>query len=259
MSKIGAGDDPNAQVAIDSLIANFNGHPMLPGAISGIFSCYYINMLADEGHFGGDYLIPVTVWEEVLERFPDFFYFCKDSDLYYFIADCYRHVDDFEKAIQYYDIVAANWTRNQYAVLSHVSVPRINIVTDDYDAVHALIDSLLADFGEHPGLAGAILRTGQEYYGQAHWYANQGLDAEAQDYYFKAIVLWERIITELPPSAFSATTCHFLAVSYRELGECQKVIDYATKLVDTWPAYEYAWHAQSLMEDCDQRLSSSGK
>ena len=104
-----------------------------------------------------------------------------------------------------------------------------------------------------------ILRVGQEYLDRAVWYEDQGLDEQAKDYYLKAITLWDRAINELPPSVFSATTYYFLAVSCRQLGEHQAVIDYSETLVQNWPDYEYVEDAQYWIEDSYQRLSNSGK
>jgi len=252
---ISDGNETAAEAGINSLITNFNGLPDLPETISRIEEGYYINILAVEEYFREDFLNPVEVWEKVMRRVPDFFH--DDPDLYYFIADCYRQLGEYEKAIEYYGIVAANWTQNGYAVLSNAVVPRAE---DDaagvYEALHATIDRLIADFGAHPGLACVVTRSGHGYRRRANDARREGLSTEAQADNLKAIGLYDRVINEFGSSGFVATSYFFSALAYRDLGQWQDALDCCNRLLDNWPEYKYATWARRLAQECSERLDA---
>jgi len=71
--------------------------------------------------------------------------------------------------------------------------------------------------------------------------------------------VWERIPNELSPSPFSAITYYFLAISYKKVDECQKVIECCQELLAKWPGFERAWHAEKMMDDCLRRLTDAAK
>jgi len=255
MADIGLGNDANAQAALDSLIADFSDHPALPAAISNIEGAYYIRILAAESWLRENYLHPVEIWEKVMTKFPDFFH--PDPDLYYFIADCYRQLGKYEKAVEYYGIVAANWTQNGYAVLSSVVVPRAedDDAAGDYVALHETIDRLIADFNDHPGLACVVTRSGHAYRRRANDARREGLSKEAEDNNFKAIALYDRVINEFGSSPFAASAYFFSALAYRDLGQYQEALDCCNRLLDNWPQYKYAPWARRLAQGCSERLA----
>jgi len=251
---IDIGNDAAAQAALDSLIADFNDHPDLPRTIVHIEEQYYFEVVAAEPPPRENYLKPVKIWEKVMKKLPDFFY--DDPDLYYFIADCYRHLGEYEKAIQCCRIVADKWTQNGYAVVPRTVVPLPSESSADYEAVHNLIDRLIIDFNDHPGLAATILRTGHEYRRRANDARRQGLTSEAAADNFNAIVLYDRVMKEFPSSPFTATAYFFSALSYRDLGEWQSALDCCKHLLDNWPGYKYAQWARRVAQDCSERLTA---
>jgi len=91
--------DAEVEKAVDDLIANYSEHPMFGPMIDWIEEKYYNRIYyapkrpLSEDHWEN----PIKVWEKVTEKFPDFFF--DDPDLYWFIADCYHHLDEDEKAI----------------------------------------------------------------------------------------------------------------------------------------------------------------
>jgi tetratricopeptide (TPR) repeat protein len=71
--------------------------------------------------------------------------------------------------------------------------------------------------------------------------------------------VWERITQQLPPSITTPEAYYAAAVVYsQELGEYQKGIDYYQKVVDNWPDYEFAWHAQYFVGKYYEILRDSG-
>ncbi|MCK4256880.1 tetratricopeptide repeat protein, partial [candidate division WOR-3 bacterium] len=136
LSYIDLGDNTRAEETFDKLIADFSEHPDLPRAIDNIEEGYYNKILAanpplnrDQSKIkkvevkeqsrqdvslskpfpGEDYFKnPLRVWEKVIRKFPDFFF--DDADLYYFIANCYYRLGEYEKAAQCYQKVVDNWS-----------------------------------------------------------------------------------------------------------------------------------------------------
>jgi len=215
--------------------------------------------LANEFPDSDSFLNPVEVWEKAMNARPDFFY-DDDPDPYYFIGDCYRHVGQYEKAIQYYGIAAANWTKDGYAVLSNAVVPRAedDDATGDYEALHETINRLVADFGDHPGLAGVVLRSGHGYSRRANDARREGLSTEVQVDNFKAIALYDRVINEFGSSGFVASSYFFSALAYRDLGQWADALDCCSRLLDNWPDYKQAFGAERLIEECLEQLANAG-
>ena len=157
----------------------------------------------------------------------------------HFIANRYRKIGKYERAIRFHKIVGEKWSNNDFATLSKAAVGGLHIALGDDETAEAILDNLIADSNDQRILPRAIFEgIGQAYYGEAR----QG---KGDEYYRKAIAAWERIIKELPPSRITPQSYYASAVCYsQELGEYQKGIEYYQAIVDNWPNYEYAWHAQ---------------
>ena len=122
------------------------------------------------------------------------------------------------------------------------------------------IDSLIADFNDHPSLPQAVLIIGEQYYNEGLRRENEGLEDESKDNFRKAIAVWERIITQRPESQ-SIDLKHayyFSAVCYSRMGEYDKAVEYYQEVVVNWPDYQYACSAQFLIGYIYQDLKNSG-
>jgi len=139
---------------------------------------------------------------------------------------------------------------------------RSNIFLGNEAAAEAMINELIADYNDQPDLPRAVFKIGEEYYNKA--FNTKGdpnsPDAKPEEYYRKALAVWERIIKELPDpnSTIAAHAYYFSAVCYRRLGRCEKAIEYYQKIVDNWPDYEYAWNALFLIGRSYEDLKESG-
>ena len=120
----------------------------------------------------------------------------------------------------------------------------------DMDAeaqVDAVVDTLIADFNDVPDLAAdAVGHVGLEYYRLARISQNEGLDAQAKEYFAKAIEVWDRIYDIEGANDTEFAKMHFRSgvVLAQELGRYQEGIDYYQTLVDNWPGYEGTEYAQ---------------
>ena len=213
LSLIESGEDKQAKVVVDKLVADFSGHRALPEAL-------------------------------------------------YDVARKYEDTGKYEKAKSIYQRIIQQYPDSSYVNKAQLDVPKINVLSliesGSDTEVQAAIDSLIADFNDHPDLPESLFEIGEQYYNKAFEKKNEGLDAEAKDHFTKAIVVWGKIITELPESTFTAHAYYFSAVCYRKLGQYEKAIEYYQKVVTDWPDYEYAWSAQCLIGSCYEKLRDSG-
>jgi tetratricopeptide (TPR) repeat protein len=172
----------------------------------------------------------------------------------------YRKAGRYDKADQLYQYVVDNQSGNEDMMWVKTGIARLNIALGNDAAAEKTIDILIADFNDHPELPTAIFILGEEYYNEALFLReNEGLYEQAKKCYQKAVVVWERIVAELPQSE-STDTAHayyFSAVCYWHLGEYQKPIEYCQKIVDTWPDYRYIWHVKRMIDRCSEEIEKS--
>ena len=141
---------------------------------------------------------------------------------------------------------------------SRVEKIRADIKLGDDPNVPADVNELIADYNEHPRLPWAVFVIGEEYYNEAFRLKEDDLDTEAKENFRKAIALWERIITDLPPSPITPQACYLSATCLRGLGEYEKAIEYYQNILDDWPDYENAWSARFLIGFSYEKFGKTG-
>jgi tetratricopeptide (TPR) repeat protein len=109
-----------------------------------------------------------------------------------------------------------------------------------------------------------VFSIGEQYWEQAFSERRQAgrgqnLNDKSIEYFTKALAVWERIIRALPSSVATMEAYFLSAECYYRLGQYEKAIEYYQKVVDNWPYYEYAWHAQFLIARCLEELENSGR
>jgi tetratricopeptide (TPR) repeat protein len=210
-SYLALGDDPNAEAAVNKLLADFSWSKDIARAIHD------------------------TAWE-------------------------YRKLGNYGRANELDRYVIDHWPADVQVMWAKMDMAKTDILLGNDAAAEKTIDILIADFNECPDLPTAIFMLGEEYYNKA--FNTKGdpnsPDAKPEEYYRKALAIWERIIRELPPSAATAHAYNSAADCYRRLGRCEKAIEYYQKVVDKWPGFEYAWNAQFLVGRNYELLSRSG-
>ena len=176
------------------------------------------------------------------------------------IGNRYRDKKDYDWAIHFYELVGQKWPKDDLALKSRVEIGKVNIQLGDDKAVTAVLDNLIADYNEHPRLRWAVFVLGEEYYNRALSDANEGVVAEARDNFQKTVAVWEKVIQQLPASAAYTPRFYYItAVVYsQELGQYAKGIEYYQHIVDNWPEYEFAWHAQYFVGMYYERLLRAG-
>lgn len=157
-SNIALGDEPNAQTAIDSLIADFNSHPDLPrlvyqaGEEYGIKAFQYQSE-GREAEAKDYYQKAKLIWERIIQELPPSEIFTPQA--YYAAASCYFQLGEYEKAIGYGRIVVDNWPDYKNMWLVQFMIARCyeglessgRIPTADAAAeIRKICEKLLADY-----------------------------------------------------------------------------------------------------------------
>lgn len=264
------GNDQSAQVAIDKLLRDFSGNPLIARAVHDIGQHY---------RWAGKYEKANRLYKHAVVNFPDTehalwaqadliksYLALKDDPnteaaIEKLVADfadnplisraihdtAYEHrkLEKYDRADQLDQFVIDNWPGDEQAMWAKMDMAKTNILLENDPAVEPAIDSLIADFNDHPKLAAAVFQIGEEYYNRALKRKNEGLGDEAQANFTKAISIWARIIIEETPVNLPHTphAWYFSAVAFRHMGEYENAIECYQGVAANWPDYEYAWGA----------------
>ena len=175
------------------------------------------------------------------------------------IGNKYRDSGKYERAIQFYQLAAERWPEDKIAITSRAAIGQVHIELGDDEAVGAIIDGLIADFNDHPALPEAVFIIGEQYYYKAFDDPKRCLKVKSEEHLKKAKAVWEKIITELPPSLFTAHAYYFSAVCYRRLGEYQEAMECYEEIVYSWPEYQSVRYAKFMIGCCLKKLKNGGR
>ena len=256
------GDDPNAEAAVDKLIADFSANPDYPTALYEVVERYekagkyeeakrvseQIRSQDAKSSEGGpaqldvgkaDILALITLGDDpnakaaVDKLIADF---SANSDLavaLYEIAAKYETAAEYEEAKSLYQRVIqqdANSTQAQRAELDIRKVEVLSLMRsgDDANSMKAT-NKLIADFNEHPYLPEAVFLTAEQLF-----YARK---------YRPAIDLWGLIFEEYPESRLRSKIPFLLATCHERLGDKHRATEYYKQVVEEYPDSKYAYRA----------------
>jgi len=292
LSLFASSDTTAAYEALDNLIADFNDKPNLPAALYGIGeTCRAFKKYEDansiyeqlvkrypESSYTSKAQLEISEMaalsliekedkaaaesavNEITENFND------QSGLpasLYNIAEKYDLSRKFEDANNVYRQIVEEHPDSSQADKARLRMAKLGIIfainSGKDETVGTALDNLIADFNSHPGLATAVFMVGEQYYYKAFEDPNKCLTVKSEESLVKAQEIWERIITELPPTLpDTAHAYYYSAACYRKMGEYEKAVEYYQKVVSEWPGYKYAYMAKYIIGDCFEGLRNSG-
>ena len=172
----------------------------------------------------------------------------------------YRKLGRYDKADQLDQYVIDHWPIDVQAMWAKMDMAKTDIWLGNDAAAQEAINNLIADFSDNPDLPEAVFAIGEQYYYKAFDDPDRCTIVKSQDHLNKAKHIWERIIAQWPQSQSIGLkhAYYFSAVCYHKLGEHTKAAEYFQKVVDDYPAYQYAWSAQCLIGECYEKLRDSG-
>ncbi len=288
-ANIDLGNDPNVPEAVDELLQQFSGSEFIAEAVFDIAGNYYdvgkyenalelyeyaISTWPDSKNaiwagagiiranivLGNDLNVPEAV-DELLQQFSESEFI---ADALRSIADSYCEARKYEKAIELHQYTLQTWPDSKDAIWARAGIIRANIALGNdpialgNDPNDQQLNELFPDFSEHPELPEAIFDVAGQYYKEAFTKENVGMTKEAEQYFQKAIILWETIPTKLPEYPTTANAFHFAARCYERLGKYDNAIEHFETVLRDWPGYQYAWSAQFLIGRCYRRLEKAG-
>jgi len=292
VTNINAGKTSQAQAGINSLIANFSGHPDLPKAI------YYIGR---KYRWTKQYEEARNYYQQIIQQYPDSSYAAKaqrdiaevnillditagkiseartgvnsliagsstNSDFartLYYIGRRYGSTENYEDARGIFQQVIQLYPGSPYARKAQMSITKIDnlslIASRNDGGVMAAVDSLVASYSGDSEVSIAVCQIANKYYEQALKAEIEGLAALAKDYSQKAETLWERVINELPVSDMTPEAHCNRADYYSKLGQYEKSINCYQKVVDDYPNSQYAWNALYMVGFTYERFQETGR
>jgi tetratricopeptide (TPR) repeat protein len=174
------------------------------------------------------------------------------------IANQYRILDMFDKALPLHEYILSHWPESNSAVDSQMSAVISNIGLGDDPKAQAAYDDMLASFGDDPQLLKSMLFFAKAYTMRGAALSNSSDLVGADQCYRKGLAIWEKILNDFPPTSYTPEVCCSMGRCHRELGEYQESIDFYQKVVDYYPDYPFAWHALFMVGRTYESLGESG-
>ena len=293
LSLIDAKDYTKAQAELDKLTTDFIAHPDLAEAMYAIAERYELPGKYEEARSLYEHIVQFypdspyvakaryddpeiyifsliasgkyTEAQEAIDKFVAQFgeHPALPGALYWF-AKRLDAASQYQPARNLYQQIARQYPDNPHATKSLIEISKVDalslIESGDDAAAQKVLDNLIADFSDNPDLPDTIFRIADEYYNRAIGHNKAGRNSEGDQFYRKAIVVWQKMIQQLPLSAEYTPRAYWCsAVVYsQELRQYQKGIEYYQHIVSNWPKYRYAYHAQFLLGGYYEKLRDSG-
>jgi TolA-binding protein len=191
--------------------------------------------------------------------------FSKHVDLHealYWIAVRYVWSNRFEDGKRIYQQVIQNFPDSPRVSSAKLDFSRADVLSrmqsQDYKKAKEALDKMIKDFKDSPDLPEALFTMGRQCYDQGLSKQEEGIEEKAKDHFGKAARIWDRLINEFPESPYIpeaacwAGDCYFSIDKYEDSKRCFQ------KVVDNYPQYEYAWHAQFKIGRCYEELKNTG-
>ncbi|MBN2019516.1 MAG: tetratricopeptide repeat protein [Sedimentisphaerales bacterium] len=275
-------DDSDAKKSFDKLVADFNDHPDLPETLYWVAEKYSLSDKYEEekavyerilqnypdSPYAGKaklglaranilFLILSQNYDQAKDDFnqllagdfaghPDF------PATLHSIARRYEWARKYEDAKAIYQQIIQDYPDGSYAGKAKLGLSRAEVGalvdSQDYDGADAAFDKMVSDFNNHPDLPRAILASGEQYYKEGLSKESAGLQVQARDRFEKAVQMWEKVITKFPDPLLVPEACCWAGDCYFEkLSQYEDSIRCFQEVVDKYPGYQHAWHAQFMI------------
>ncbi|MDH4241771.1 MAG: tetratricopeptide repeat protein, partial [Phycisphaerae bacterium] len=287
VSNMRLGDDPNAAAATEKLLADYSEHKQIANAVNMLAGECSMLKRYDKARELNQYVIDhrpedksaMQAQADLIKSYlalgndpnaeaatdkllADF----NDNPLIagavWVTAQFCRDLKKYEKANRLYQHVVDKWPNSEHAILSQMGMSEVDVLylidSGNDTAAHQALDSLIADFNDHPALPKHLFVIGEQYYNVAFRFEKERRAAEGKENFLNAIVIWDRILKDLHPSPVTPETYLLVGICYDRIGNYRTAIKYYQVVLDDWPDYQHACSAQYKIGRCYQRLRDAG-
>ena len=171
-------------------------------------------------------------------------------------ADTYRKNGQYHQAEQICRDIIRDYPWTTYALKAQKKLVILYILLKKQADAEAALDSLIADFADHPALPRAISNIEAGYYMRI-------LAAESwvRENYLRPVEIWEKVLSKFPDFFYNDPDLYyFIACCYYQLGQYKKAIEYCNLVINNWPDHKYGRRdARYLIDDSLDKLGQSRK
>lgn len=172
------------------------------------------------------------------------------------VSQCCRKLNKFNRLDEFYQYALDTAGQGEYMLWPLLGKAGAKIWLGDYNSVDGILNQLSANYSQHPYIANALALIGEEYYLKSFDLVSKG--QSGKDCLQKAVPIWEKVVNEHSSSSEAPRVCCWLGDCYRRLSNYQKSNEFYNKVVDTYPQYEYAWHALFMVGQTYESMGKTG-
>lgn len=282
-SYIALADEQACRAAVDKLTTDFAGSPNLPVALEDVVDALISSKDYEMANVVLGYLVDnwpdreQSLWslaemvtcnvrlgniraaQSIIDRMKaDFSGYLSLPAALYETIESYEVARDYDQAKGICQQLIQEYPDSKYSLQAQLDIAKLDILSfvdsEQYGEAQKVLDQLIYDFNDYPGLSMTVFRLGKGYLRKASRCQDQGLRAEAETNYAEAIGVWDRVIDELPHSQATVLAYHLAADSYCWFGQLETALEYYQEIISYWPAYEYKWHAMYMVGHAYEQL-----
>jgi len=165
------------------------------------------------------------------------------------IVEEYRNVGAYDTGRELFGWLLKNWQQGDKTMLElQVGVALQSIKLGELDKADAAVAKLIADYNDNQNLAKGLFQIGEEYYGQAFLYKSKGVGTKSEKCFRKALAVWQQVISGSATCARRPEAYFLSGVSYSQLGEYEKAMEFYQEFVNNWPEHRLAPDAKFMIE-----------
>ena len=143
-------------------------------------------------------------------------------------------------------------------VFSRLEIALIQIRQGDWAGVDASADELINKCAGHERLGEAVLVIGEKCIEAANDLGQKGQAEQSRLHYQQAIKIFDKLINGIPRSGAHPYVWYYKATAHEKTGDDLKAAQCFQKVVDEWPDYDKAWHAQYMVGKGYEKMADKG-